>query len=374
MTGLDKSILSTIVYYDVLGMPLTGFEVWKYLVNSEEKEGSQKPLGTAEAGSKEKQESQGIAMRAWTDVGDFFSPVKSPPSMRGEKKRGVALEDIISTLDSDELRRYISQKNGFYFLKGRDNLYGQRIKRKKISDQKWKKVRRIVKWFQAIPYIKMAAISGSLAQNNAKPESDFDLLVVAKKGRIWTARALVTLAAAMLGVRRHGPKTKDRICLNHYITDESLEIKFRSLYNAQTYAHLVCIEADSRGFSTRMYADFQRANLWIKNYLYFYPLAKNQNQRFIESSQFLKFFGKFGESLLDGGAGNQLEKFFRKIQLDHIEKHPLRHKKGGRIVADDLQLEFHPDSPEKEILEKYNKKMIQLGFPELGQEKDSGLS
>ena len=30
---LEKSILATIVYYDIFDYPLTGFEVFKYLIN-----------------------------------------------------------------------------------------------------------------------------------------------------------------------------------------------------------------------------------------------------------------------------------------------------------------------------------------------------
>ena len=343
---LEKSILSTIVYYDVLGMPLTGFEVWKYLSNI----------------SRISHELPRESKLEYTNY-DFL--------------------EVLNKLNESELKQFIESKNGFYFLKGRDNLYEQRIERKKIADQKWKKVRGIVKWFQIIPYVRMIAVSGSLAQNNTKPESDLDLMIVIKKGRIWTARAMITFLAALLGVRRHGSKTKDRICLNHYITDESLEIKFKSLYNAQTYAHMVCLIDNYSSPSALLVVngvptqevgtEFQKANLWIKDYLYFYPPIQNQNQKFIKSNKILKSLAKFGEFLLDGKIGNRIEKFLKNIQLNHIERHPLRRKKGGRIVADDFQLEFHPDSPEKEILEKYNEKISALGFPEFGREKDSGL-
>lgn len=343
LSDIEKSILSTIVYYDVLGMPLTAFEAWKYLINSEQRTANSKH--------------------------DSCVPT-------------VSFIDILGALDKSELLgKFIDSKNGLYFLKGRDNLYQQRIERKKIADQKWKKVCRIARWFQAAPFIRMIAVSGSLAQNNTKLESDLDLLIVTKNGRIWTARALVTFLTALMGVRRSGEKTKNRICLNHYITDESLKIKFRSLYNAQTYAHLVCIEADSsldktrdkRGPSAQIYTDFQRANSWIKDYLNFYPIAQNQNQRFIKPNSLFKLKAKFWEFLLRSRVGDRVEKFLKNIQLAHIEKHPLRHKKGGRVVADDLQLEFHPESPERGVLDKYNKKMIDLGFSELGREKNSGL-
>ncbi|MFH1671213.1 MAG: nucleotidyltransferase domain-containing protein, partial [Candidatus Portnoybacteria bacterium] len=190
MDSLEKSILATLVYYNVLDQPMTGWEVFRYLVKKDKFE--------------------------------------------------VNLNKILDILEnSSELNKFISQKNGFYFLKGRESIIKQRIERQIIADRKWKKARRIIRLLQVIPYIRMVAVSGSLAMNNTKEESDIDLLIITKADRIWTCRALTTLYLHLIGQRRHGNLTKDRFCLNHYITDNSLEISGQSLYNAQTYAHLV---------------------------------------------------------------------------------------------------------------------------------------
>jgi hypothetical protein len=44
---------------------------------------------------------------------------------------------------------------------------------------------------------------------------------------------------------------------------------------------------------------------------------------------------------------------------------------GGRATFNDMELEFHPSSPEKGILEKYNATLAALSINRL--EKDSGL-
>lgn len=314
MSDLEKAILATLVYYDVLGQPLTGWEVFRYLI----KKGN---LGQ------------------------------------------INLKKITDILEDNPL---INQKNGFYFLQGRQKIVKQRIVRQRIADYKWKKARRMIKLLQNIPYIRMVIVSGSLAMNNAKDESDIDLLIITKAGRIWTCRTLTSLFIHCLGQRRHGLLTKDRFCLNHYLTDRSLKIPLPSLYNAQTYAHLVPLWEAEPG----LYKKFQRANQWLKKYLVFYPTAQKGHLREIKTNQFFTFLKKIREFILDNRIGDGVEFILKKIQSRRI----VTYQPGGRIVLNDKQLEFHPDSPEKRILENYNQKMEKLGLTELSHEKDSGLT
>lgn len=331
MTSLEKSILATLVYYDVLDRPLTGWEVFKYL------------------------------MQSWKNL-ELLNYCSIAP-------HNNKLKEVLENLDnSSELNKLISQKNGFYFLKNRQRIIKQRIERQKMADQKWKKAKRLIKLLQVIPFVRLVMVSGSLAMNNTKDKSDADLLVITKAGRIWTCRGLITLFVHIIGYRRHGNLTKDRICLNHYLTDKSLKIPFKSLYNAQTYAHLVPV------LNITLYRRFQKANKWIKDYLVFYPNAQKGYLKKIRPNEFLDFLRKIREIILDGVIGNGVEFILKKFQERRIRKDPLTYQAGGRVVFNDKQLEFHPDSPEKWILEKYNQKMKELGLIELANEKDSGLT
>ncbi len=241
---LEKAVVATVAYYDVLDYPLTGFEVFKYLIN---------PVRLISV------ESQ-------------FSEI--------EPVGKISLKDILETLNSRNISFFLEEKNGFYFLKGRKEIIQTRIERQKISDEKWKKAGKIIKWLQIIPYVKMVAVSGSLAMYNAREDSDIDLLIIARHKRIWTVRFLTSLFFQVLGKRRHGAKTADRFCLNHFITDQSLKIDFPSLYNAQTYAHLVVVLENEKG----IYNKFQQANNWIRDYLAFYDYQKLDNQRKIKTN------------------------------------------------------------------------------------------
>ena len=342
MTLLQKAILSTITYYNTLDYPLTSFEAFKYLVN---------PLHIA---------------------GFYWSPKpesKTWKQVEVERFSEITLANVIKSLESKELKEFISEKNGFYFLRGRGKIIKIRISRQKIADQKWKKAKKIIHWLQVVPYLRMVAISGSLALNNTQKKSDFDLFIVVKNRRIWLTRFLITLLVQLMGKRRHKEFTEDRICLNHYVTDKFLEIKFRSLYNAQTYAHMIPVLE----MEHEIYEKFQKANTWIKDYLVFWPEQKVEHLKVLKASSLFISIAKISEACLNNRFGNFLEKILKKLQKHSIEKNPLTHKRGGRITVDDTQLEFHPDSPERKILDKYNKSMLYLGVKELSREKDSGL-
>jgi predicted nucleotidyltransferase len=327
MENLEKSIIATICYYDTLDYPLTGFEIYKYLTNPSQ-------------------------------------------IMNRELITNVSFNKILDALEnSSELRKIIQEKNGFYFLQGKEKILPQRIKRQKLADQKWKKARKIIWLLQIIPYLKMIAVSGSLALGNTRKSSDVDILIVTKAGRIWTCRTLITILITLLGKKHHKGKTRDRICLNHYITDKSLRIPFESLYNAQTYARLVNVYENSP-----LFQQFQKENLWVKNYLVFWLNAKARNLRMIKENKILVSFAKFSEIVLNNRAGDWIENTLGKWQEKRIKADPLFKKPGGRITADKNQLEFHPESHEVRIVKNFNQKMKDLGLPELANQKDSGLN
>ncbi|MBI4117362.1 MAG: hypothetical protein HY451_01635 [Parcubacteria group bacterium] len=274
----------------------------------------------------------------------------------------------------------IQERDGFYFLKGREELPSIRKERNEIAEKKWRKTLRAVKWLQMIPYIMLVFGSGSLALRNTDKESDLDVLIVTKHGRIWTARFLTIILLSLLGVRRtrYEKIAPDKICLNHFITDESLHIPRKSIYTAQLYARLVPVYAENK----KLIDDFCEANKWIGEYVIGWPECLKTRNSKLEILNKLKTQNSklktFGEKILDTKLGDWVERILRKYQLRRINNFHLTHKpggtlsapnshakRGGRVKADDESLEFHPDSPELKIIEEYNKKIMEFGFKDL---------
>ncbi len=405
-TILEKQILATIVYYDILDYPLTNFEVFLYLINHcqcGEGDGTRSSVGGKLQPTDDKQGN---------------SRGKLPHHIFSGDSDDSKIDEIFRLLKSSEyLKEQVDQKFGFYFLKNREKIVQQRLARKKLTDQKWKKIKKIFWIMQIVPFVKMVLVSGSLSLGNSREESDVDLIIIAHKGRIWTVRTFVTLLTSILGVRRYKGKTKDRICLNHYITDESLKIPFRSLYNAESYVHLINVY-DS-GEDKDLFRRFQKENEWIRKYVSNYKSTELGSVRSIKRSRLLAAVSVFFEFILSGRLsgsigkamlkrermktvsyenrgtllsclfdrkkcavrinllerfGDWLERKLSEIQSSRIKRDPLYSKRGGRITINDDQLEFHPDSHESYIIPEFNRRMKELGLLEFSGQKDSGLN
>jgi predicted nucleotidyltransferase len=183
MTQILSAIIHTVAFYDAVGkVALTKLELYKYLVNA-----------------------------------------PNPP----------AFGKFLETLDEEwqYLAPHIQRERGFYFLKKNKSGYARRIHIGKTGIKKWRIAKRMIRAMSFLPYVRMVAVTGSLALNTTHKKSDIDVLVAAKHGHIWTVRVMVTALMQILGKRRHGEKISDRICLNHYISDKNTDFRPRNLFS-----------------------------------------------------------------------------------------------------------------------------------------------
>lgn len=317
LNNTEKKIITTIFYYDEMDYPMTAFEIWKYLtlINNQNVNGE-------------------------------------------EEISRLSLSETIKTLESMEIEKYIENFKGFYFLKGRKSLVEIRIRSNKISLLKLKKLRRIVWLLRFIPYVRMIAATGRLGMKNAKKESDLDLFVVLKKGKIWTGRTLVTIFLHIIGKRRYGKKIKGRICLNYFVTDESLEIETKerdhgfNLFSSSEYYFMMPL------FGFKKFRKFQMKNSWISDFKPNYSLSEVRNVKMINDTYFSKTFRKIGEFFL---SFEFIENFLRKIEREKIAKNPKTHNFGSVIEAKDESLVFLPEPQGTEIYKRCKEKLISLG-------------
>lgn len=305
---LEKNILATVIYYDGLNYPLTSFELWKYLIRT-----------------------------------DYYSPAN-------EISKATLLQ-IINQLSDNKLSKYIEHYNGFYFLKGRKELVSKRISNNKISAEKIKKLEKIVKYLRFVPFVRMIGFTGGLAMKNTHHDSDLDLLVVLKYGKIWTGRTLVTSMVHFIGKRRYGRKIANRVCLNLFVTDQSLEVITKDLFSASEYMFLFPL------FGKDVYNRFQIKNKWIRNIKPTYALGEIDPPKMIADSVFSKNIRNFGELLF---GLNILENFLRKVEKKRIMHNPKTQQEGSMVYANDDALVFLPSPHGPVVFEKFKEKIEQL--------------
>lgn len=308
---LDKSILATIAYYDIFDFPLTREEVFTYL-----------------------------SARNQPDLDFRFS----------QDEVDLCLKALVG-------KKTIDHIDGFYALPQREHLVPLRLKKQKIAVGKIKKAVRAAKILAAIPYIRAVYASGSLAMLNTNYESDLDVFIIVKCGRIWTARFLATLVMNILGMRRK-PNHKispDRVCLNHYITDSSLGIPYHGVFAAHNYANMLPLYLADESINE----NFKKANHWIFSYLARWQTDKKYLQK---QNWALRLCKKSSETMLNTTLGDTLEKSARGFQKRRIEKNPVTKNPHGRIEYSDKCLEFHPYTIEPEVIARFNEKSRSLGI------------
>ncbi len=304
LESLTKNILITIIYYDVLDLPLTVFECWKYLIRDGEE--------------------------------------------NTKDNNQYSLIEIYQELENHKLRGLIEENQGFYFLRGRKSLVAQRSKRNKITEKKYRIIQKIVRWLRLVPYLKMIAVTGRVANKNAEKKSDLDLFIVIQKGRLFTGRLLVTFLTHILGRRRYAKKITDRICLNYYVTDENLEIGLQDLFSSSEYSFLFPI------FGWKTFQVFQTKNNWIKRYKINYRLDEIPNLKMITDSLLTSEIRKVLEKILDF---DWLENGLKKWQLQRIAKDPRTHYPESAVSADSKALVFLPQPKGPQVFEKYQERL-----------------
>lgn len=164
----------------------------------------------------------------------------------------------------------VTSKDGFYFLAGREEIVAIRRRREQWSREKMTIARRLTDWLKLIPTIKMVAVTGALAMDNADKNDDIDLLIVTAKNRLWLTRLLTVFLTEIVARRRRpgdppvGGQVRDKICLNMFLDEDFLAVpkKERDLFST----HEVC-QLRPLWSKDNCYQKFVIANLWVKKFL-----------------------------------------------------------------------------------------------------------
>ncbi|MDD4289680.1 MAG: hypothetical protein PHH83_00180 [Patescibacteria group bacterium] len=295
MNELEKSILKTIIYFDIFNHPLSPIEIFQYLI-------------------------------------DYKSDFKS----------------IIYILETSEnLKRYIEFKNGFYFLRGKKNILEIRNQNRLNSEKKIRLAVKTAQFIRYIPFIKCVCLSGSIPHFNTEKNSDIDFFIVIKIDYLWFSRFFVTIISHILGRRRHGRKIKDRLCLNFYLTDENLNLE-NLCYEDELWFYFWFTQIFPI-LGKDEYRNFIKQNQWILKRLPNFIEFNNISDSSIKESGVSQSFKKFFEIVLDNDFGRFLDYILREIQIFKMSfnKKSKRNNGGKEVIVNDRMLKFHETDPRK---------------------------
>jgi len=229
----------------------------------------------------------------------------------------------------------ILNKDGFYFLKNKENLLYKKTLRERISNRKLEIVKKNASVLNKIPTVLGIFVTGALAMNNAEEESDVDLMIITNRNSLWLTRLLVYLILKVINssVRKPGEiYQKDKLCLNIWLDESALSwnLQDRNIYSAHEIAQIKSIVDKGD-----IYQRFLQKNIWILDY---WP-----NSVKIEN---IKHKTKNYSKNKYSNKGCLFERFCFWIQYKYMEK---------RITREKISLHkaiFHPKNWGEAVLKK----------------------
>lgn len=204
-----------------------------------------------------------------------------------------------------------------------------RLQREKFSKRKMSFAKKVSNILGRIPPVKFIGITGALAMMNAGKESDIDLMIITKNGRLWTTRLICYFVTLLLGFKTRRPKSKfekDRLCLNMWLDESDLvwNKKDRNIYTAHEIAQVIPLVNKDK-----TYEKFLNSNKWILDY---WPNS-------------VKIASKATETLSSSQSGF-IERILFRLQYLYMKP------KITREVVTKTRAIFHPNNWGKQVQDK----------------------
>jgi len=300
MKPIEAAVLRTLLYADVFGFPMTPEEIHHFLIHDA-------PVGLKQ------------------------------------------VEEILAT--SPFIREHVEMDCGFAVCAGRRGLIDQRIEREKASQTLWPLARRYGKWLARLPFVRMVAVTGALAMNNAAGEhDDLDYMLVTAEGRVWLARAfsiLLVRAARLRGVI---------ICPNYVLSESALEQNKKDLFIAHEVTQMTPI------YGLPLYWVFRDANSWVADHL------PNGDGIFRDTAELT--LGKLAlrlkdilEAILSGSLGDKFENWEYQRKLRRFAREMETPHSAAQL--DEKRVKGHFKDYGHPVLRQYHERLREYGLEEV---------
>lgn len=298
MKELAKAILNTLAYFDIFDYPMTEFEIWKFL---------------------------------------FF---EQKPSEK------IKYMDVRKYLLGGELNNKINFKEGYYFIKGRDDIINTRRRRYALAERKYMKALRVIKVLRFFPFIKMIAVCNTLAFNNSRQEADIDLFIITKSKRVWQSRFWINGFLKLFKMRPRQDKSRDTICSTFFADEEHLNLE-KLLINDNDIYLKYWIRQVVPIYNEGIYEKFTQDNNWVDNSLPNILSINTPPRRQVKKLGWCKKIVNVIALLFP-------EKIFKNYQM-RIMPAKLKElaNQDTRVVINDCMLKFHDNDRREYFLDKW---------------------
>lgn len=291
-TDLEQSILRTLCWFAVFDQSITGFEIWKWLV---------------------------------------------------EPVRAYDLSEVYRVLEGSEwVKERVVEKGGYFRVTTKvTGVVGTRSENYLDATKKFRKLRRASHYFRLFSSARSIAAVNSIAWMNTNAESDIDLFVITKPKSIWSTRFWM-VAPFILLRSRPGSSDQDPLCFSFFASAKALAMDHLRLKEGDHYFAFwlksIVPMFDHDGHLEKL----QNENTWADRML---PNASPRRVHPLHQS-------KRVPSLIPHTG--VLESFYRSISQKRFPL-AIRNlaNKDSRVVVSDDMLKFHETDRRAEFEDTY---------------------
>ena len=233
------------------------------------------------------------------------------------------------------LQAAVELHDGYFFPRGRRDLLELRQKREAISRAVLHDLRRPLALVLSMPFVRMVALSGSLAHLNADGEADLDLFVITRGGRVWGVTTTLLALSRLCGWRR-------RLCLNYVISERQLPVEPRDLFSANQIVHLRPLCGGD------LYRRFLDANRFVAH---FYP---NFTPRPAGTTPATAWRGA-AERLLDVTVAPLYERACRAAYMWHLGRRRTSWQSRDQVRLEPECLKLHTSSHRQTVMDRFER-------------------
>ena len=238
---------------------------------------------------------------------------------------------------SEMLQATVGHHDGWFFPAGRCDLIETRARREALSRALLDRDRRILATVSNMPFVRMVALSGSLAHLNAEGTADLDLFVVTAPHRVWGVTVAMLVISRVLGWRK-------RLCLNYVISESAMEIGPQDLFSANQIIHLQPISGEP------VFARFVKVNGFVRE---FYPNFELRDDLGSPATGLKRLW----EAVLSLGIAQAAERGSRWLYGWHLRRKASMWRSIDQVQLEPECLKLHTSSHRAATLAKFDAAM-----------------
>jgi hypothetical protein len=234
--GLRKSILKTLLYYDIFNHPLKAEEIYRYLDRN-----------SASTGKISEELQRLCSERIVFKFGDFFTVQEDP------------------------------------------TLIDRRLRGNRRADQSIPAALKTAKLIAAFPFVRGVLASGSLSKGYMDEKSDVDFFIITAARRVWIPRMMLVLYKRLFLHNSH-----KQFCVNYFIDEDHLEIEEKNIFTATELVSVLPLY--NRSIYIRL---IQQNDRWLKKFFPNYRMRSTE-QIFPETRRAPKWMFEMAINFLGG--------------------------------------------------------------------------